>query len=85
MEKKKKEIEKKKKMIRKSPAYIRKQENDSKKKLLAQKHLEKKIEEDKKAKENAGKQNSRWKVYTPGKRKTRKRHSLDEKQNKEQK
>ena len=29
-------------MIRKSPAFIRKQENDSKKKLLAQKHLEKK-------------------------------------------
>ena len=58
-------------MIRKSPAFIRKQENDSKKKLLAQKHLEKKIEEKKEAKENAGKQNSRWKVYTPGKRKTR--------------
>ena len=55
-------------MIRNSTSFLRKQEKDNEKELLAQKQLEKKIDEEKKSRENAGKQNTRWKVYTSGKK-----------------
>ena len=58
IEKKKKEMEKKKKMTRISPALQRKQ-----RKIKEQQRL------DRVTKENAATPNTRWKVYTPGKRK----------------